>query len=220
MPAGSMTRRHFLGAAAMTCAGATVRAQPASVPAGFKPLFNGTLDGWTIENTTANNFTVRDGVLRVEGPQGWLRSREQYGDFALRVEVRFLTDDADSGIFLRAPSPPDTVFMRGWPANAYQVQLRDISRNKTTNPIWIGNLYRHRVAPGETSFESDAALAAFRPTGEWQLVEIEATGDRVTVRLNGTLVTRAAGLVNPRGHIGVQGETGALEYRTIAIREG
>jgi hypothetical protein len=32
-------------------------------------------------------------------------------------------------------------------------------------------------------------------------------------------VTRAGNLVNPRGYIGIQGETGVLEYRTIAIRE-
>jgi Domain of Unknown Function (DUF1080) len=186
----------------------SVRAQAPSASA-FVPLFGGTIDQWTVENTQANNFTVRDGVLRVEGPHGWLRSKAQYGDFTLRVEVRFLTDDADSGVFLR-----------GWPANAYQVQLRDMTRNKTTNPIWIGNLYRHRVAPGETSYDGEAAMAAVKPAGEWQLVEIAASADRLTVHLNGALVTRAANIVHPRGHIGIQGETGTLEYRTLAIREG
>lgn len=215
-----VSRRQFVLSAGGAAAAWLTRApQAPSPPQGFVPLFDGRLDNWVIENTTANNFTVKDRVLRVEGPQGWLRSKAQYGDFALRVEVRFLTDDADSGVFLRAPGPASHVFMRGWPANAYQVQVRDISRNKTTNPIWIGNLYRHRVAPGETAFDSDAALAAARPTGEWQLIEIAATGDRLTVHLNGTLVTRAGNLVNPRGYIGIQGETGVLEYRTIAIRE-
>ena len=216
------SRRSFLYAgAALVVAGVDLIAQapPASTPAVFVPLFDGTLDGWVVENTTANNFTVKDRILRVEGPQGWLRSQRQYGDFALRVEVRFLTDDADSGIFFRAPGPASNVFMRGWPANAYQVQIRDITRNKTTNPIWFGNLYRHRVAPGETTFDSDAALAAAKPTGEWQVIEMDVVADTLTARLNGAVVTRAANIVNPRGHIGVQGETGALEYRMIAIRE-
>jgi len=135
------------------------------------------------------------------------------------LSPRFLTDDADSGVFVRAPGPSSNIFMRGWPANAYQVQVRDMSRNKTTNPIWIGNLYRHRVAAGETVFNSDAALAAVKPTGEWQLLEIDARADRLTVHLNGTLVTQASNIVNPRGSIGIQGEAGALEYKTIAIRE-
>ena len=196
------------------------RPQASSSPAAaFVPLFNGTLDGWVIENSQTSNFTVANKVLRVEGPNGWLRSAQQYGNFTLRVECRFLTDDADSGVFLRAPGPASNIFMRGWPANAYQVQVRDMSKNKSTNPIWAGNLYRHKVAPGETTFDSDAAMKAVKPTGEWQIFEIEAVDDRLTVSLNGVVVTRAAGLVNPRGHIGLQGETGALEFRTIEIRE-
>jgi Domain of Unknown Function (DUF1080) len=217
-PQRTVTRRAFLFASAGLAADPLRRAQTSPLPAGFVPLFNGTLAGWTIENTQSGNFSVRDGVLRVEGPQGWLRSNAQYGDFTLRVEMRFLTDDADSGVFLRVPGPASEVFMRGWPANAYQVQLRDMSRNTTTNPIWIGNLYRHRVAPGETVFDGGAALAAVKPTGEWQVIEVAATAERLTVQINGTVVTRAAGLVNPQGHIGIQGESGALEYRTIAIR--
>jgi len=191
----------------------------AQAPADFVPLLNGRdLDGWTVENSQADNFTVRDGVLRVEGPAGWLRSNVQYGNFALRVEVRFLTSDADSGVFLRAPGPATNVFIRGWPANAYQVQVRDMSVNRTTNPFWAGNLYRHRVAPGETRFDADAAIEAIRPTGEWQLFEIEATGERVTASINGVPVLAAEGIVNPRGYIGIQGETGALEYRRIDIK--
>jgi hypothetical protein len=208
------SRRDFLSAVAGLAAVIVPREIQAPK---FVSLFNGTLDGWVVENTTANNFTVQDRVLKVQGPQGWLRSNEQYADFVLRVEFRCLTDDADSGIFVRAPGPPTNIFIRGWPANAYQVQLRDMSRNKTTNPIWIGNLYRHRVAAGETVFDAEAAMAAVKPTGEWQTVEITATGDRLTVQLNGTVVTRAASIVNPRGHIGIQGETGTLEYRSIGI---
>ena len=215
------SRRIFLAAVAgLALTARRTGAQTPTLPDGFIELFKGSLDGWTVENTTANNFIVQDKVLRVQGPQGWLRSNAQYGDFALRVEFRCLTDDADSGVFLRAPGPVSNIFIRGWPANAYQVQLRDMTRNKTTNPIWIGNLYRHRVAAGETTFDADAAIAAAKPTGEWQLVEITATGDRLTVQLNGTTVTRAANIVNPQGHIGIQGEAGTLEYRSLAIREG
>ena len=184
----------------------------------FAPLFDGrTLDGWVVENSDGRNFSVRNELLRVEGPQGWLRSTRTYGDFTLRVEVRFLGGDADSGIFVRAPGPASNIFMRGWPANAYQVQVRDMSTNRTTNPLWIGNLYRHRVAAGETTFDADAALAAVRPTGEWNIVEIDARGDRLTVTLNGRLVTRASGIVNPEGYIGIQGETGVVEFRSIGI---
>ncbi len=222
--------RRSLSSALVACLLLMVPAVVAQSPGGFvriepseqvaEQLFNGrNLDGWVIENSTSNNFTVGDGVLRVEGPQGWLRSERQYGDFSLRVEVRFLTPDADSGIFLRAPGPASNIFIRGWPANAYQVQVRDMSVNRTTNPFWAGNLYRHRVAAGETAFLAEAAIAAVRPTGEWQLFEIEAAGDRIQARINGVAVLDAGGIVNARGFIGIQGETGVLEYRRVEIRE-
>ena len=159
-----------------------------------------------------------DGILRVEGPEGWLRSVDQYADFDLRVAFRFLTDDADSGVFVRAPDPASNIFIRGWPANSYQIQTRDISRNKSTNPIWIGNLYRHRTPPGETKYDAAAAARVAKPTGEWQLFEIEVVDDRIVVRLNGTEVTRALAIANPKGYIGLQGEAGIVEYRKIAIR--
>jgi hypothetical protein len=181
----------------------------------FVQLFDGTLNGWTIERTTAGNFTIEDGVLRVAAPEGWLKSRDTFGDFVLRVEFRFLTDDADSGIFVRAVD--DGPFGRGWPSNSYQVQLR--------NPVGesrflaVGGIYRHGKPPGETQFDEALATATSTGTGAWQHLEIEASGDTLEVRLNGVLLTRAGGIENPRGHIGIQAETGALEFRSIEIAE-
>jgi hypothetical protein len=180
------------------------------------PLFDGrTLSGWTIENTQAGNFTVAGGVLRVEGPGGWLRSERRYGDFSLRTEFRFLTPDADSGIFVRAAA--GSQFGRGWPGNAYQVQLRVPSTPSRLPPV--GGLFRHGTAAGETSFDPALVEKLFTGVGQWQVLEIDVAGDTLRVRFNGTEVTRAANILNSPGYVGVQGETGALEYRAIEIRE-
>jgi hypothetical protein len=198
-------------------------AQSAPAPkletAGFTPLFDGkSLDGWTVENGPATTFTVKDGVIRVEGNSGWLRSAKQYSDFQLQVEFRFLTDTADSGVFVRAVG--STIFMRGWPGNSYQVQTRDVTRNKSASPIiLIGDIYRHGNRGGETTFDAQAAFKAARPTNEWQTFEIEVAGDRLTATLNGTVLTRATGLANPSGYIGLQGEAGIVEYRAVRIKE-
>lgn len=207
---------------ALSCAamiGGLVAAVHAGQTTGFLPVFDGkSLAGWTVENSDGKNFSVTDGVLKVEGPQGWLRSTGRYGDFVLRAEFRFLTDNADSGIFVRAPDPPTTIFIRGWPGNAYQVQIRNMATNQSDNPLWIGHLYRHRVsAQGETIYDRDAARTAFRPTGEWQNVEVTVHGDTIAVVLNGVPTTRASGVVNLQGHIGIQGEAGAVEYRAIQV---
>lgn len=125
-------------------------------------LFNGkSLEGWTVEHSSGENFKVADGVLRVEGPKGWLRSTKEYQNFVLHVEFRFLTDDADSGVFVRAAAPPSETFFNGWPSNSYQVQTREMSKNQSTTPIWLGDIFRHPgTEPGKTDFNSEAVLKA------------------------------------------------------------
>ena len=183
----------------------------AQAPQGFTPLFDGTLGEATIENGGA--FTIEGGVLRAEGPEGWLRFPPLVRDFRLRVELRFLTDNADSGVFFRAL--PDGAFARGWPNRSYQVQLLNPAAGGSVPPV--GGLFRHGMPPGETALDREAVRAAFTGTGEWQLVEIELVGADLTVQLNGMLVTRASGIEDVAGYIGIQSETSAVEFRRIDI---
>ena len=195
---------------AVLCGG--LRAQ---TPDGFVSLFDGTLNGWAVENTEAGNIRIADGVLRVEGPAGWLRSERRYQDFALRIEFRFVTPDADSGIFVRAAG--DTEFLRGWPNNSYQVQVRNPSTPSRFPPV--GGLFRHGMPPGETDFDEGRVERLSAGTGAWQTLDLEVAGEQLIVRLNGTEVMRAGNIIRASGYIGIQGEAGAVEYRAIAIRE-
>ena len=187
---------------------AAVQAQPT-----FVPLFDGTLKGWVVENSTANNFTVKDGALRVEAPSGWLRSERQFTDFTMRIRFRFLTADADSGVFFRTTGA--TQFMRGWPNNAYQVQLRNPA-TKSFLPA-AGGLFRHGMPPGELSYDQPAVEKLSRGTNEWQDLEFTVSGETLTVRFNGTEVTRAGNIVRQPGYVGLQAEVGALEFRSIEV---
>jgi hypothetical protein len=181
----------------------------------FVPLFTGTLEGWTVVNSTAGNFTVRDGLLRVEGPGGWLKSERQYGDFSLRAEFRFVTPDADSGLFVRVAG--DAQFGRGWPNGAYQVQLRNPVTESRFPPV--GGLFRHGVPPGDLAFDPALVGKVTKATGEWQLLEVDAIGESLAARLNGTDVMRAGNIATARGFIGLQGETGVVEFRRLEIQE-
>lgn len=65
-------------------------------------LFDGkTLNGWVLENTTAEKIVVKDGVIRVEQGSGWLRSNREFKDFVLTLEFRFLNVEANSGVYIR-----------------------------------------------------------------------------------------------------------------------
>jgi hypothetical protein len=187
----------------------------ASAQDGFASLFDGTLDGWIPENTDGGRFTIVNGILHVEGGSGWLRSSERYADFVLRSEFRWLTADADSGIYVRAVA--DSEFIRGWPNNSYQVQVRDPAGESRFPPV--GGLFRHGTPPGNATLDEEALGDAYRGTGEWHVIEIEVAGDLLSVRLNGTEIARADNIVNSRGYIGIQSELGTLEFRSIEIRE-
>jgi len=189
-------------------------AQPAR-EAPFVELFDGTLEGWRVLFTDENNITAADGVLRVAAPRGWVRSARRYTDFRLTVEFRWLTDDADSGVFLRAD--PDRTFARGWPDGSYQVQLRNPLGQSPFPPV--GFLFRHRMPEGRMAFNEEAARSAALPTGEWQTLAVELNGERLAVWLNGTPITRADRVQRSSNFIGLQAETGALEFRSIRIQE-
>ena len=174
-------------------------------------LFNGQdLDGWEIVNN--GQFSVEDGVLRVNRGTGWLRSRDRFGDFVLTMEFRFLEEEANSGIFVRT-GPTSRDDERGWPDNGYQIQCMDIITGDTP----LGQMIPYGAPPFEHEFDIEALNEAYNPTGEWQTYEITAKGENLSVRLNGILITTATSIKNLTGHIGIQGELGLLEFRKIEV---
>lgn len=179
----------------------------------FQELFNGRdLSGWVIESN--GDFSVRDGVLVVNRGTGWLRSEQQYGDFVLKMEFRFLEKEANSGIFVRtgATSKDDE---NGWPDNGYQVQCKDI----ITGEIPLGSMIPYGAPPFESQTDMESLARAYRRTGQWNEYEIQCVGEELRVKLNGVLVTTAKPIKNLRGHIGIQAEHGLLEFRRIAVKQ-
>jgi hypothetical protein len=89
-----------------------------------------------------------------------------------------------------------------------------------------GSLYRYK---------SPTANPA-RPAPEWNTIEVECAGPRITVRLNGQTVleadqseladvkTRPAGVPAPKdkprkGYVALQSHSGRVEFRKVQIRE-
>ncbi len=174
-------------------------------------LFNGhDLEGWVIEN--GGTFQVVNGMLHINRGTGWLRSVETFSDFNCVFEVRFLEENANSGIFVRtmATSNDDE---KGYPSNGYQFQCMDTIEGDA--PITSLINYGAPEATGETNRER--LKEAMNPTGEWNVIEITCIGESVVVKLNGHVTTTATGVKNAPGHIGIQGELGLLEFRKIEL---
>jgi hypothetical protein len=135
------------------------------------PLLNGKdMTGWKAMNEKAPNcWGVADGVLsnRVKGPDGKnrhgtnIRTEAEFEDFNLKTDVRMLPG-GNSGIYLRG---------------IYEVQMAD-TYGRPLDPHNMGALYS-RITP---------AVAAERPAGEWQSVDITLVDRHLTVILNGKTI--------------------------------
>lgn len=192
-------------------------------PKGFTALFNGKdLTGWkglvasprerakmsadTLKAKQAEadermraHWKVENGALVFDGKGDSLCTIKDYGDFELYVDWKILKD-GDSGIYLRG-SP--------------QVQIWD-------NPLGSGAFYNNQKNPSNPLVKADKAI------GEWNTFRIRMVGERVSVWLNGTLVTDNVVMENywerdkpiyPKGQIELQNHGNTLWFRNVFIKE-
>ncbi|MDP6423108.1 MAG: DUF1080 domain-containing protein [Planctomycetota bacterium] len=147
----------------------------------WQRLFNGKdLDGWEIVGGTEKGYVVKQGVLGFpkQGGGGYLRTKDDYKDFALRLDFR-LAPMANSGLFLRGDREG------GDPAwSGCEVQILDdhnwekVTKSKLLPYQFCGGLYGS-VAP--------STKALHRP-GRWNSYEAHYVGSRIRVELNGQLL--------------------------------
>ncbi|MCU0961015.1 MAG: DUF1080 domain-containing protein [Pirellulaceae bacterium] len=168
-------------------------------PEGFVALFNGRdLSGW--EQMNGSKFIAHEGVIKHGQGMGWLRTTEQYDNFVLRLEIRWLKDRQDSGVFLRAGLEGSN-----WPDQKYEVQCENSER---IVQIFGTNCQR----------DPQQAQGLLKPTGQWNTLEIACHGTRCVVKLNGEVASAADDLVPRTGYLGLQGENGEIEFRHIFLK--
>jgi hypothetical protein len=174
-------------------------------------LFNGKdLTGWKLINPKqANGFKVVDGVLvndpvNPEGQRvnfGNLRTEKEFEDFKLTLEVN-VPERSNSGVYLRG---------------MYEIQVVDSYRKKLDSHN-MGGLYS-RIAP---------TVAAEKPGGEWQTMEMILCDRHVTVVLNGKKIIDNQPAYGPTGGamqadvfkagpIYLQGDHGKVSYRNMVL---
>lgn len=190
------------------------------VELGYQSLFNGRdFTGWEGEGgATESCWSIEDGLLVCSGQKGpWLRSTAEFADFDLRLEYR-LSTGGNSGVYVRVPKDGnhhrdnDTL-----PIAGFEVQVLDDAAPqhlKLKDYQYSASIYDIAGANPRVS----------RPPGEWNTLEINCRGQRVTTWHNGYIVTDISsaespllGLRSVNGFLGLQNHNTVVKFRDLRI---
>jgi hypothetical protein len=183
---------------------------------GYQSLFNGKdFTGWEGATMPAETcWEVKDGLLSCTGSKGpWLRSKEQYGDFNLRLEYK-LKAGGNSGVYVRVPESGNH---HGKDAGVEIQVLDDKDKRyaKLKDYQFTGSVYA--VAPAKEHVGRDA--------GEWNSLEIDCQGTRYRIIHNGVQIVDADVEEFPalkerlvKGFLGLQNHSEEVWYRNIRIQ--
>ncbi len=155
-------------------------------------------------------WTASNGEIAFSGKGDNLATVKKYGDFEMLVDWKLENYggiEGDAGIYLR-----------GTP----QVQIWDIANTRVGAQVGSGGLYNNQKN------ESKPLKVADNATGEWNTFKIKMVDDKVTVWLNGQLVTDNIPLENywdrnqsifPTEQIELQAHGSVVYYRDLFIKE-
>ena len=159
-------------------------------------LDGSSLKGWNVVGDA--NWAVADGVVQATRGTGFLVTPVPYGDFQIMVEF-WVTDDANSGVFIRCADPKTLTAM-----NCYEV-----------------NIYDKRPDP---AYRTGAIVDVAKPAsmintgGKWNTYDITAKGPKLVVTLNGMPMVDVENKAHDRGAIGLQYSAGTVKFRSVRIR--
>lgn len=184
-------------------------------------IFNGDdLTNWQFiveENTVPGEevYSVSDGIITVKGePLGYMYTREKYRNYTLELEYRWVDEESNSGIFflIEEPANPfpkgiecqlmagkagDLVLLNGADLNEYS--LPEGVSERPAFPV---------ITKKEPSNE--------QPAGDWNKVSITVNEGVISIRVNDLLQNSATSEVK-EGHIGLQSEGKAIQFRNLVL---
>lgn len=227
----SMPMPHFRHAFAPLFAASLLLLSPglAKAEEGFVPMFNpNDLKGWVNANCAPETWSIKDGVISCTGkPTGALRTERQYENFILEAEWRHLSDAGNSGIFVWGTpiSSPGVPFLRG-----IEVQVLDHGYMKKADPkkpkwftthgdvfpIHGATMKPHGESNGKRSFPSEDRS---KPSPQWNHYRIEGRDGRLTLAVNGKVVSGGDDCNYRKGYLALESEGAPVEFRNVRIKE-
>ncbi len=196
-------RRLIAGLALVLLIASTTFAADESKPTS---LFNGKdLTGW--KHAGPGSFEVKDGDLHTVDGMGLLwHEMEMPQHFKLSLEFKTSRKEDNSGVFVRFPDPGNDP----WVAvkEGYEIQICEGNEKQFT-----GSIYNLKQRTDDN---------AIKPVGEWNQMEIDVDGQKMTVRLNGKTINEYTGeKKTARGYIGLQNHDpkSHVTFRNVEVIE-
>ena len=140
------------------------------------------------------------GELWSTNGQGFLLSKESYGDFEIRAEF-WVSPDANSGIFIRCADPNKV-----GAATCYEVNIYDTR----PDPAYRTGAIVDVAKPSNMSINTG---------NKWNSYQITAKGPRLIIRLNGETTVDVEDKKFARGPFALQAGLGVVRFRNVQIRE-
>ena len=154
------------------------------------------LKGWDVVGNA--NWSVAEGAVQANMGNGYLVTPMSYTDFEIQAEF-WVTDDANSGIFIRCSDPKMISAM-----NSYEVNIYDKRPDQA---------YR-------TGAIVDVAKPAVQVNtgGKWNTMTITAKGPKMTVTVNGMKTVDVEDKKHARGPFALQYGAGTVKWRSVKVR--
>lgn len=183
--------------------------------AGFQPLFDGkTFEGWEgnlkifrIEDGAIVGGTLRERIARNE----FLCTKQEYGDFELRLKFKLLGDGINGGAQIRSRRIPNHHEVKG-----YQADLGD---------GWWGSLYDESRRNKILAAADMALVKQVLKRDDWNDYTIRCQGRRIQLAINGQQTvdyTEPDEGIEQTGLIGLQihaGKPSEAWYKDIRIKQ-
>ncbi len=190
-------------------------------------LFNGKdLTGWKCflvddDAKMEDVWSVKEGLLNCKGePMGYLATKKKFKNFKLVVVWRWApgAEPGNSGVLLRISGKPmmlpkcveaqlksgsagDIWAFQGFKVDSDSTRFRTISNDKIGDFMGISKESGNEKEPGE-----------------WNEYEITLDGGHLILEVNGKKVNECSGCDVVAGHIGLQSEGGAIQFKTVKLR--
>lgn len=189
----------------------------------WKDLFNGEdLQGWVNVNGAPTTWRAEDGMIRCTGkPVCLLRTDTAYENFILEFEWMHHHEQGNAGLFvwsdaLPAPGVPFSKSIE------VQVMLGTETENYTSEgdifSIWGATMTPDRPHPNGWA-RCLPSEARTKGAGKWNHYRIHCVDGRLTLAVNGAVVSGGYDCNPRKGYICLEAEGSPIDFRNIRIHE-